>query len=82
MNNNNKLVKLIRRLYRQTMLFTVDFTYVATFFSSWMLNKYINRAKLHLTSCKEGKARSNLRGTGLFKELDIQAKGELAAPKF
>lgn len=44
-----------------------------------MLNKYNNRAKLHLISYKEGKDTSNLRGVGLFKVLETQARGKLAA---
>jgi len=54
-------------------------TYVATFLSSWMLNKYNNRAKLHLISWIEGKDTSKLRGLGLFKALETQAKGKLVA---
>jgi hypothetical protein len=42
-----------------------------------MLNKYNNRAKLHLISLKEGKETSNLRGVGLFKALETQASGRL-----
>ena len=44
-----------------------------------MLNKYNNRAKFHLISRIEGRIISNLRGVGLFREFDIQAKGELVA---
>lgn len=54
-------------------------TYVATLRSSWMLNKYNSRAKLHLISWKEGKDTSKLRGLGLFKALETQARGKLVA---
>lgn len=54
---------------------------MATFFSIWMLNKYSSRAKLHLISWIEGKDKSRLRGVGLFKELDMQARGKLLAAK-
>lgn len=57
------------------------YTYVATFLSSWMLNKYSNREKFHLISCSEGKETSNWSGVGLSKELDMQAQGNLEAAK-
>lgn len=44
-----------------------------------MLNKYSKRAKFHLISRNEGRDTSKLRGVGLFKEFDIQAKGKLEA---
>ena len=57
-------------------------TYVPMFLSSWMLNRYISRAKLHLISLNAGVYISNWRGVGLFNVLDTHANGKLNAPKF
>lgn len=54
-------------------------TYVDTFLSSCMLNKYMTREKFHLMSCTEGRDTSNCRGVGLSIELEMHAKGKLGA---
>lgn len=53
-------------------------SYVATFRSSCILNKYSNREKNHLTSWNEGRDTSSWRGTALFPEFDMQLKGRPA----
>ena len=64
-----------------TRVTNMHLTYVPTFLSSWMLNRYISRAKLHLISRKAGRYTSNWRGVGLFKAFDTHANGKLP-PKF